>query len=413
MKILHLNTVDIVGGAARAAHRIHTALRENNIHSEMLVSRKVSQDASVKEHPVYLHHKKLKYLKKILALQKSANPTFHTCNIFPSGIHKAINRSGADIVHFHWIGNELISIAEVRKIDKPIVWTLHDMWAFSGAEHYDDLVHSGRYKDAYSKLNRPLTHAGIIDIDAWTWRRKKKYWNNIDFNFVTPSRWLAECLAESALFSGKKASVIPYYINADVFKPIDKKTGRSLYKLPQDKHLILFGADGTRNPLKGYHLLKKALEYFAVEYSGKAVECVVFGGKVSKGYAVHGIPVTELGQINDDNRLAMLYSAADVFIIPSMLDNLPNTVLEAMSCETPCVGFNIGGIPDMIDHQETGYLVEPFNTQELAKGIQWVLENDQRLTQMGHQAREKVMAHYASSVVAGRYVEMYERILKG
>lgn len=378
----------------------------------MLVSNKIGQDKNVKIYPVKNQYKKLRYIDKILSLQNSSNPTHHTCNIFPSGIHKIINSSEADIVHFHWIGNELISIAEVKKINKPIAWTLHDMWAFSGAEHYDDLSYPGRYKQAYSKSNRPITHAGMIDIDAWTWRRKKKHWNNIDFSFVTPSKWLAACLKESALFAGKKATVIPYYINSDIFRPTDKKIGRSLYNLPQNKQLILFGAQGTANPLKGYHLLKKGLEYFSAEYSDKPVECAVFGGNPDTKHAINGISVTEIGQINDDDKLAMLYSAADVFVVPSMLDNLPNTVIEAMSCQTPCVGFNIGGIPDMIEHQKNGYLVDPFDTHKLTNGISWMLEDAQRLKKLGHQAREKVMSHYASSVVAGQYAALYEKILR-
>ena len=414
MNILHLNTFDVLGGAARAAHRIHTALRENNIHSEMLVGLKVGQDTSVKEYPVRFKHKKLEYSQKILDLQKSENPTYHTCNIFPSGIYRAINRSSADIVHFHWIGNELISIAEVKKINKPIVWTLHDMWAFSGAEHYDDLVNPGRYKQAYSTSSRSRTYAGIIDVDGWVWRRKKKQWHNIDFSFVTPSKWLATCLGESALFAGEKASVIPNLIKTDVFQPTEKKIGRKFFNLSQDKQLILFGADGGgQNPLKGYHLLEKALGYFARDNSVNAVECVVFGGKAVGRGTIKGIPVTEVGRINDDNKLAMLYSSADVFVIPSMLDNLPNTVLEAMSCGVPCVGFAIGGIPDMIDHQETGFLVEPFSTRELAKGICWVLEDFKRLARLGQQAREKVMVHYASAVVAEQYIALYEKVLEG
>ena len=167
MNILHLNTYDTSGGAARAAYRIHRALRASGVSSKMLVAHKDSKDPDVSVFPVARQLKKLRLSRKLLSWQSSANPAYHTCNFFPSGIHKVINRSDADIVHFHWIANELISIAEVKKIKKPIVWTLHDMWAFSGTEHYDDLVNPDRYKQSYNKLNQPHTHTGRIDVDAW------------------------------------------------------------------------------------------------------------------------------------------------------------------------------------------------------------------------------------------------------
>lgn len=413
MKILHLNTYDIRGGAARAAYRIHAALRENGIQSEMIAARKDSQDSNVKAYHVRHQEKKIRFGKRLLSLQRSSNPILHSCNLFLSGIHQAINRSDADIVHLHWLGHELISIAEVKKINKPIVWTLHDMWAFCGAEHYDDVSIPGRYRKGYKRENRPATHRGRIDIDAWTWRRKRKHWRHINFNFVTPSRWLAGCLFESALFSPKKATVIPYCLNTDVFKPVDRPRGREQFNLSQDKQLILFGADGGgKNLLKGYHLLEKALEYLADRGAANTMECVVFGGKNEGRSVLKGIPVTAIKRIKDDNLLAMLYSAADAFVAPSMLDNLPNTVMEAMSCGTPCVGFRIGGIPDMIDHQKNGFIARPFKTQELAEGINWVISNSHRRNQLGREARKKVLASYHPNIIAKQYLKLYRNICK-
>ncbi|MCI5142445.1 MAG: glycosyl transferase, partial [Candidatus Electrothrix sp. ATG1] len=297
MKVLHLNTFDIRGGAARAAYRIHTALRTSGIQSEMLVACKDSFDNSVKAYDVPFLQRKRKFSQKILTLQKTANPTFHSCNVFPTGIYKEINQSDADVVHFHWIGYDLISIAEVRKISKPIIWTLHDMWAFCGAEHYDNIHSPGRYLFRYTRKNRTDGYKGKIDVDAWVWRLKKRYWHNINFTFVSPSRWLGNCLSESALFSGKKYSVIPNCINTDAFRPKERRAERDFFQLPQDKKLILFGADGGGvNPLKGYHLLKAALEYYAATHSIEHVECAVFGGAEKGCSYISGIPVTEVGR---------------------------------------------------------------------------------------------------------------------
>ena len=207
--------------------------------------------------------------------------------------------------------------------------------------------------------------------------------------------------------------MIPNCIDTDIFQPMEKKACRELFKLPQDKQLILFGADAGRyNPLKGYHLLEKALGTVVLENSEKSIECIVFGDKAGRKGGNNRIPVIGVGWVYDDRELAKLYNAADVFILSSMMDNLPNTIMEAMSCGTPCIGFNIGGMPDMIDHQKTGYLADSFDTADLAQGIRWVLEDTRCKARLGYQAREKVLANYSQSLVARQYLEFYEGILK-
>ena len=413
MKILHLNTYDILGGAARAAYRIHTALRREKINSEMLVATKGSQDETVIKYQLRWQYKKQQFVDRILSLQKSKNPTYHSCNIFPSGIHQKINMSNADIVHLHWIGGELISIGEIRKIEKPIVWTLHDMWSFCGAEHYDDLASPHRYKLGYCDENKPVTHLGKVDIDAWVWRRKKRQWQDVNFHFVTPSGWLKSCLSESSLFADNSGIVIPNCLDTNVFQPKEKKASRDFFHLPQEKRLILFGADfGETNPLKGYHLLRKALKFLSSKYPTWEVECVVFGGVEAGRYAMDGIGVTDVGRIHDDGQLAMLYSAADVFVTASMMEAFGQTVTEAMGCGTAVVGFDIGGVSETIDHRLTGYLVEPFNTEEFAEAIYWVLEDSKRLQKLKQNAREKVLKIYSYSVVAGQYTRLYRKIME-
>lgn len=412
MRVLQLNSFDVRGGAARAAYRIHTALRKAGVSSEMMVSIREGQDESIKSFPVSFQSRKMKFVRKLQSFQVTSNPTLHSCNLFPSWVYKKINQSDVDIVHLHWIAGELISIAEIKKINKPLVWTLHDMWAFSGAEHYDDINTPGRYRKQYNQRNRPAAHRGILDVDAWTWRRKKTHWRNVDFNFVTPSKWLAGCLSQSALFPGQIATVIPNCLDTNIFQPTNKKQARDLFNLPQDKQLILCSADGVeRNPLKGYSLLQEALKHLSLQNSANKMECVFFGRNGKRPKQMNGIPVTEVGRINDDNTLGMLYSAADVFVTPSMMDNLPNTIMEAMSCGTPCVAFNVGGIPDMIESEENGFLAQPFDSRELAEGLIWTLADSERHYALCQSAREKVVGCFTPEIVAAKYRLLYDHII--
>jgi glycosyltransferase involved in cell wall biosynthesis len=400
MNILHLNTFDLRGGAARAAFRIHTALQKNNNKSEIFVAKKDSKnDTSIKKIDIHFLSKKKWITRKLEAL--TGNIAYSTFNLFDSGVHQKINQSNADIVHFHWIGNELISISEIKKITKPIVWTLHDMWAFCGAEHYDDINNPGIYRYGYKKK---------INLNAITWRRKKKYWQDIDFHFVSPSCWLADCLRESSLFKGRQAKVIRNCLNVNQYFPLKKWIAREKISIPFGGKIILFGADGKdTNQLKGFQLLKDAFRFIA----GHDLQLVIFGGKKGEcSQTINGLNVIETGKITDDDYLTALYSAADVFVIPSMIDNYPNTVLEAMSCGTPCVGFKVGGIPEMIDHQVNGYLVDPFDTKQLAEGILWVLSDKEKRDELGKNARCKIEKECNETKIAEEYKMLYDSILR-
>jgi glycosyltransferase involved in cell wall biosynthesis len=413
MKVLHLNTFDSRGGAARAAYRIHRALRTIGVRSSMLVACKDGADHDVKVHPVGWQDRKVKWANRILSWQKTTNPTWHSCNLFPSGLHRAVNYSDADIINLHWLGNEFVSIGEIAKIRKPIVWTLHDMWAFCGAEHYENINSAGRFRQGYTKHTRPKGYSGLIDCDAWVWRMKKKNWKKKNFEFIAPSRWLADSLSDSLLFRCREADVIPYPIETTIFRAHDKKKSRKNFGLQRDKKIILFGADwGTENPLKGYSYLEKALSHLSVRPIAESCQIAIFGGGNDKnGSKLNGIPVKNLGRITDDELLAVLYSTADVFVLPSILDNLPQTMLEALSCGVPGVGFKIGGVPDMIDHMENGYMAEPFKVEDLANGIEWVLVNAEK-KQLGTMARLKVERENTYAVIGEQYERLYKRVLE-
>ena len=411
MKIIHLAYSDYIGGASIAATRIHNCLYKNNINSRLWVNEKLSKCFTVEE-PFNKISKNLKKLRPyitfpLLKLIKTNVPIHHSISLLPSNWVKLINNSDADIVNLHWIQRETMSIKDISKIKKPIVWTLHDMLAFCGAEHY---TNDNRWREGYYPNNRPNYESGF-DLNRWTWNRKKKYLKT-PIQIVTPSIWLAKCVSESALMKNWPVSVIAIPIDTDHWKPIDKKNARQLLNLSQDANLILFGAaGGGKDPRKGYDLLLSALEYIKTDKKIKKIELVVFGQSKPKSQPDLGFPIHYLGHLYDDLRLAVLYSVADVMVVPSRQDNFPNTAIEAQACGTPVVSFDIGGLPDIIEHQKTGYLAKAFDTRDLANGITWVLEQSDS-KKLGNNARERAVEKFSEKKISEDYVSIYKKICK-
>lgn len=228
---------------------------------------------------------------------------------------------------------------------------------------------------------------------------------------VTPSTWLHDCVINSTLFSNSRVEVIPNGININQFKPINKDFARSRLLLPRDKKIILFGAvNSTSDPNKGFKHLKQSLYHLKEKKIFENIELVIFGGDRSIDFQYLGFKVHSLGKIQDDSTLALLYSAADVFVAPSLSENLPNTILESLACGTPCVAFNIGGIPDLIDHKCNGYLAPPFNSVDFAEGIEWILCDETRTKILAENARKKIIQEFNIVDVIHRYSELYNSI---
>ncbi|MHB8121800.1 MAG: glycosyltransferase family 4 protein [Desulfuromonadaceae bacterium] len=412
MKILHLSTNDISGGAARAACRLHHGLQESGVDSQMLVQTKYSDDSSVTGSITQTGRlaAQFKYLVDSMPAifsRCSRGATFSPA-IFPDLLARHATAIAPDIIHLHWIAGGFMRIETVPNLNRPIVWTLHDMWPFTGGCHYSG--ECDRYTGSCGCCPE-LRNTIENDLSRRVWQRKAKAWRGVPITVITPSLWMAECAAASSLFSEADIRIIPNGINTTLFHPGDRSIARKILGLPLDRRLILFGAmSPTGDPRKGFQHLLPAIKDLANNGWGESAELLMYGETLSGKVPDFGMKVRSMGQVSDDT-LVLLNAAADVLVAPSIQDNLPNTVMESMACGTPVVAFKIGGMPDIIEHGETGWLAHPFDHKDLAQGIVHVIENASRREEMGRRAREKIVREYADNIVARFHIDLYEELM--
>jgi glycosyltransferase involved in cell wall biosynthesis len=414
LKTLLLSTMDLEGGAARATYRLHDGLKRVGVDSRMLVQRKIGTDETVARDPgsfARLRALAAPHLDRLpLHLYAQQQRAHWGIGWLPTrATARAAMAVEADIVNLHWVSGGFLSIGALSGLGRPLVWTLHDMWAFTGGCHYSQgcagyLQRCGRCPQLASTRER--------DLSRWVWSRKRKALDRLDLTIVTPSRWLADCARSSSLLRDRRVETIPNGLNLDRFKPIDRLLARDLLSLPQGRKLILFGALGsTSDPRKGFQQLLPALRRLASQGWSCEADVVIFGASEPKDPPRIGLTTHFAGQVNDDLSLALLYSAADVFVAPSLEDNLPNTVLEAIACGTPAAAFSLGGMPDMIEHQQTGYLAKPLDSEDLARGISWILEDEVRGGALRRNARAKAEREFELCANAQRYRELFAELL--
>lgn len=415
MKILHVSTGDFHGGAARAAYRIHRALIENGIDSRMRVLHNGTGDPTVTggNAKSLLRRVLGKVYQRLTARSQlgwhTDNPIRHTFWQEGADLVEELNSCDADILHVHWVSG-MLSVGDVGRLRKPIVWTLHDMWAFCGGEHYAPDDAQARFRVGYRADNRPKGERGP-DLNRKTWNLKRQAWANQRFTFVSPSQWLADCVRGSALLGQHPVRVVPNPLDTLYpWRPVPQDLARTALGLPLGAKLILMGADGgVRDPRKGGDLLRATVARVIEQMRGDEIHLVIYGQAGSAGTDIWPCPMHWLGAVYDDRLLALVYSAANVMVVPSRQDNLPNTALEAQACGTPVVAFDIGGLPDIVDHQETGWLAPAFDTDSLANGIEWVLSDELRARALGARARERTVARFSPQKVAAEYLRIYHK----
>jgi glycosyltransferase involved in cell wall biosynthesis len=413
MKVLHISTSDGGGGAARAAYRLHSALCRAGVASVMRTADKTTDDPTVLG-PVNSIERlafqlKLRVSQRLNRLQRSPNRIFHSVDWFPSRLDRFINASDADVVHLHWVHHNFLSIEAIGRIRKPVVWTLHDSWGFCGAEHHPHGLDDTRHREGYERSNRDLMH-GCLDLDRWCWQRKKRAWLK-PMHVVCPSRWLADCAQRSALMREWPVATVPNVVPIDVYRPLPRSTARDLFRLPQGVPLILFGSiGGVQDPNKGWDLLVSALQ--AARPLVPEAQAVVLGRADRRTAGQLPLPVHFIGHLHDDQAIAMLYSAADLVVVPSRIENLPQAATEAQSCGVPVVAFRAGGMPEAVEHGVTGFLADPYDPKDLARGVEWVLQDEDRYRGLCLKARAVAAAKWAAGIVVQSYREIYDRICR-
>lgn len=413
MNVLMLNFSDVEGGAARAAFRLHQGFHKIGLPSQMLVQNKRSDDRNVIAAQSQLANKFEEIRETVynvpLRLYPRRNQAIFSTQWLPDSLLSKIQKIEPDIINLHWICKGFLQIETLPKLQKPIVWTLHDMWPFTGGCHYSEDCE--RYTQSCGSC--PQLHSSKdSDLSRWVWKRKAKAWKDFELTLITPSHWLAKCVERSSLFRDREVVVIPNGLDTQKFKPINRQFAREILNLPEDKQLLLFGAmQGTGDRWKGFSLLQSAMQELTKSGLRDEIELVVFGASASSQQSDLGFKVHYLGRLNDDITLAMVYSAVDVMVVPSLYESFGQTASESLACGTPVVAFNATGIKDVVDQMENGYLAEPYKSEDLASGITWVLENKERYQKLSAKAREKAEREFTLELQAHRYLSVYNEVL--
>jgi glycosyltransferase involved in cell wall biosynthesis len=406
-----VSTFDTQGGAARASYRLHQGLIKYGVDSRMLVQEKLSDDYTVVGPETKIAYLLARFRANFdavpLYLYPKRRKTFFSSAILPDTLKGEITTLNPDIVHLHWVSYGFLRIETLAAIRRPIVWTLHDMWPFTGGCHYSEgCDHYLTGCGCCPLLSSTKRH----DLSRLNWNRKSSKWPLLPMTIVSPSRWLADCARKSPLFKNSNMEVIPNGIDLTRFSPRDKRLCRDILFLPQSKKIILCGGINCKNDKrKGFDLLLPALLHLKGTISD--VELVIIGESKPATVPDVGFPVNYLGILNDEISLALAYGAADVFVAPSREENLSNMVLEAISSGLPCVAFDIGGMPDLIEHGFNGFLISPFDVADLASGMARILTDDSLQSEMSRHSREKSEREFAIELVASRYGRLYEEVV--
>ena len=297
----------------------------------------------------------------------------------------------------------MLSVKDISKIKKPIVWTLHDMWAFSGAEH---LSYKERWKDGYSNNKNSLF---FWDLNRFIWKQKKRHWTK-SIHIVSPSLWMNDCAGKSPLMKYWPRKVIPNCLDTKFWKAIDKNAARKMLQLPLDKPLLCFGTFNENNSFhKGADLLNAALE--KLENKIPELEIITFGNVANDHSLCEKFPIHNLGFIQDELLMRAVYSASDVIAVPSRNESFGLVASEAMACSRPVVCFDSCGLKDIVDHKVNGYLAKSFNTSDFAMGILWLMENENSKL-LSEAARNKVQRLFSEKIVAQQYLDFYKNAIE-
>ena len=422
MRVTLLNTFHRSGGAAVAANRLHQAFLQHGLDSTLLTGAPTQQEKRLEAPAVVsladsFWGDQLAFARFVgerlyfLPYEKSKAVRFHfSPATFGADLarHPAVQQ--ADVLHLHWINFGFLSLNgldDLLRLGKPIVWTLHDTWPFTGGCHYPrGCEHFKTHCHQCPYLRKPGEH----DLAYRIFRRKTALLKGARIHFTPPSRWMQNEAQSGALLRDFPFTVIPNPVDQSVFAPQAREEVTRQLNLAADRPRLLFGSFNTTDPRKGFAFFVEALRILKQHYQGKEPEIILFGKSNPADLEAVPYPVRSLGVLRTEEAVAMAYNATDALVVPSLEDNLPNTVAEALSCGTPVIGFKTGGIPEMIDHQQNGYLATAGSAAALAQGLAWLLNHTDR-TKLRQEARLSAERRYSGAVITRQFNELYHSLL--
>ena len=417
VKVLSVCTSDSLGGAARAAHRIHMAVRDLGVESRMLVKNKETDDPTVLAVNAFIPHNvfyrafdwvrnkcKNKWQHYQWGKYPKKGPYFMS-DLRSTDIGGALRKIDYDILHLHWVNLRFLPLDQLPK-DKPIVWTLHDSWPFCGVCHVP--MECPGYSQECGRCPQ-LGSNDKRDLSNLTWIKKRDLYRGLDLHIVTPSHWMAGCARRSSLFNGRDIRVIPNSLDSNIFRPGDREDACRQLGLDAGKRHLLFGAmSATTDPNKGFSYLVDALSQLP-RNKKEGIDLVILGAHDIVENLIPGISVHNLGVLSTETDMVAAYRASDLTVVPSLSENLSCTIMESLSCGTPVVAFDIGGNADMVEHKVNGYLAREKDCHDLAEGIIWTLSQDKE--KLSEAARRKVLEHFTPNVIGEQYKDLYYRIV--
>jgi glycosyltransferase involved in cell wall biosynthesis len=405
MKVLQINQSDIIGGAGIAGYRLHQGLLNKNIESKLLVGNVKTEDKLVQKVP-----RQGKLATQISQFTNKLGFNYiHLLNTFEILKHSFYKE--ADILNFHNLHSGYFNYLAIPQLTekKPAVYTLHDMWSFTGhcAYSYDcNKWQTGcgncPYPDTYPKIRR--------DSTKWEWKLKNWVYEQTNLTIVTPSKWLAE-QAKLSMLNRFEIHCIPNGIETNAYQPLEQENCRQILGISQGKKVLMFAADSLRDSRKGGDLLKSALLQLPKTLKEELVLLIMGSGGENIAKTLE-IETVNLGYLTSDRLKSMAYSAADLFIFPTRADNLPLVLQESMACGTPMISFDIGGVADLVRQGVTGYLAKSENASDFATGIMELLEDNNLRKKMGENSRRIALEEYPLELQVEKYIELYSQILR-
>ena len=415
MHVVFLSTNQTKGGAAIATNRYFDAYRSIGKRASYATPHvQKAGDGIVDLKHSFLKRKFVKYLikgeKKKTLRRKIPGEGYWSVSKTPRFHQKKIEKLKPDLLCLNWVNDDFLSVREIGRFKAPIVWVFHDLWAVTGGCHYPGDCPG--FQTGCGNCPK-LKYAHNQDWSRHLWIRKYKNWADKNITILCPSNWMAQQVKKSKLFGNNRIEVCPYSIELDIFKPMDNQGLRASLGIKPHQKILLFGAvNSMHDTRKGGHLLVEALKKLENRVPADDLVFLVFGAKESP--ALESVPyrVVNLGFIGEKEELAKYYSASTAFVLPSLEDNLPNTVLESLGCGTPVVAFNIGGISDMIDNHSNGFLIDRIDTSLLADSLEEIVKMpDEKYHKMQAAARKKIEDDYSPHVVGKKLNEIFQSIL--